>query len=473
MKSYILLLGLTALTWPLFSQSITVSSEIGLKSENEYDILGKYEGNVLMIRDGINEFDIQAFDKDMILTWLVEETLDSRRSRIIDVIPHKNNFSVVYSDENKDSLIIQSRQYDQRARLIRTDTLKILKRGLIKPKFRYIKSEDRSKFLLAEIESDKITSGFVFDLLTRHVLWDAKFEFQEINFQEEYRKTILDNRGDMFLIFEKNNLRYKIQDHSMEIFKFNHRRQKFDFISVPLTEFTTYDAFMKFDNLNDQIVIAGLFSDKSRGTTDGIFFISVDANGFTDYQISTIEYNQELVSEFYGTFNSKRESLYNLDIQDIICRQDGGVLLFAEENKEYERLAYGSRRDYYGNSRYSVDYYYEDLILVSIHPDGRSHWQKLLPKRQYSNDDEALYSSYFLVKNPSYLRILYNDEIRSENTVSEYVVNGAGDISRRSLMSTDNQKLKLQIKNAVQVASNEIIMPSIRGKRLRLVRLLY
>ena len=473
MKSYMLILGLATFAWPLLPQSITVSSEINLKSQYVYDILGKYEENILMIQDGISEFDIQAFDKDMIMTWVVEETLDSRRSRIIDIIPHKNTFSVVYSDENSDSLIIKSRQYDSRVKLISTDTLKIFKRSLIRPKFRFNKSEDHSKFLIAEIESDKVASAFVFDLLNRHVLWDAKFEFQEINFREEYRKTILDNRGEMFLIFEKNNLQYKIHEHSMEIFKFNHRRQKFDFISVPLTEFTTYDVFMKFDNLNDQVVIAGLFSDKRQGTTDGIFFISVDAVGFTNYNISTIEYSQELVSEFYGTFNSKRESLYNLDIQDIICRQDGGVLLFAEENKEYERLAYGSRRDYYGNSRYSVDYYYEDIILVSIHPDGRSHWQKLLPKRQYSNDDEALYSSYFMVKNPSYLRILYNDEIRSENTVSEYVLNGAGDISRRSLMSTDNQKLKLQIKNAVQVASNEVIVPSIRGKRMRLVRLIY
>ena len=96
-----------------------------------------------------------------------------------------------------------------------------------------------------------------------------------------------------------------------------------------------------------------------------------------------------------------------------------------------------------------------------------------MPKRQYSNDDEAVYSSYFLFKNPSALRILYNDEIRNENTVSEYILNGAGDITRRSLMSTDNQKLKLQIKNAVQISSNEVVIPSVRGKKLKLVRLTY
>jgi hypothetical protein len=461
--------------WPLaiYGQTVTVSDELNLKTEFVYDVLGKYQNDILLVRDGINEFDVQSFDKDMFMSWSVEEKLDSRRSRIVDIVPRELGFNVVYSDEWKDTLIVKSRYYDRRARLQFSDTIAIYKKGLIRPKFRFVKSEDRNKFLMMEVENERIISAFAFDFEERRVLWQSQFDFADINFREDYRKTIMTNDGRMFIIFEKDNFRFRKEKHSIEVFRFDQHRNQFDLVSFPMPEFTTYDAFFKFDNLNRRLTLVGLYSDRNTGTTDGIFHITVNADDLNDHTVSTVSYNDELLADFHGKFSPKRESLQNLDVQDLIFREDGGILLIVEENKEYERLSYGSRRDYYGSTRFSVDYYYEDIILISIHPDGNSHWQKLLPKRQYSNDDDAVFSSYFLFKNPAHLRILYNDEIRNENTVSEYILNGSGDITRRSLMSTDNQKLKLQIKNAVQVSAQELVIPSVRGKRLKLVRLKY
>ena len=326
---------------------------------------------------------------------------------------------------------------------------------------------------MTEIENERIVQTFAFDLKNRELLWQSKFEFPDINFREEYRKTIISNNGTMFLIFEKNNYRFRVEEHHMDIMRYDRVGKKFDLASIPITEFITYDAYFQYDNVNQKLNIIGLYSDRNSSTTDGIYQILMDGVDMSKQKLSIIDYNEELIADFHGKYNPKKESLYNLDVQDVVLREDGGLLLIAEENKEFERLSYGARRDYYSGSRYSVDYYYEDIILISIHPDGNSHWQKLLPKRQYSNDDDAVYSSYFLFKNPSFLRILYNDEIRNENTVSEYILNGAGDISRRSLMSTDNHKLRLQIKNAVQISTNELVVPSVRGKKLKLVRLRY
>ncbi|MDH3648404.1 MAG: hypothetical protein OEQ53_01920 [Saprospiraceae bacterium] len=458
---------------PLFGQTVTVSDELNLKSEFVYDVLGKYDNDILLVRDGINEFDVQCFDKDMFMSWTIEENLDSRRSRIIDIVSREKGFNVIYSDEWKDTLMVKSRFYDPRARLEYTDTVAVYKRGLIRPKFRFVKSEDRNLFLMTEVENERIISAFAYDFNGRQVLWQSQFDFSDINFREDYRKTILTNNGLLFLIFEKDNYRFRKEDHSIEIFRFDQDRNQFDLVSFPLPEFTTYDAFFKYDNLNQQLTLVGLYSDRNTGTTDGIFHITVKGEDFNVHNVATVSYNDELLADFHGKYNPKKESLQNLDVQDLIFREDGGILLIVEENKEYERLSYGSRRDYYGSTRFSVDYYYEDIVLISIHPDGNSHWQKLLPKRQYSNDDDAAFSSYFLFSNPAHIRILYNDEIRNENTVSEYILNASGDITRRSLMSTDNQKLKLQIKNAVQVSANELVIPSVRGKRLKLVRLRY
>lgn len=437
-----------------------------------YDLLGQVGENILVVRDGVNEFDIQAFNKDMSATWLAEKELDSRRSRIVSIIPHRDNFHVVYTDEWKDTMAIKVREYNEKAELQFTDTLALLKKGLLRPKFRFVKSEDRNVFLMAETQNERVVGAFAYHLKERRLLWESGFNFLDYNFREEYRKMLISNRGEMLIIFEQNNQRNRIEEHYLDIYKYVENSEELGRVRIALADFITYDAFFKYDNLNEQLITVGLKSDKNTADTEGIYLISLDANNLTKYQISTISYSDELVADFHGKYNPKKESLYNLDVQDVVLREDGGVLLLAEESKEFERLGYGGRRDYYG-SRFSVDYYYEDLILISIHPNGTPHWQKLLPKRQYSNDDQAAYSSYFLFKNPTFLRILYNDEIRNENTVSEYILNGAGDITRRSLMSTDNQRLKLQIKNAVQIANNELILPSVRGKKLKLVRLAY
>jgi len=474
MARHILSIVMFLLSAQLAAQVITVSNEISLRAEYVYDILGQIDEQVILIRDGINEFDLQAFDQNLRQTWEREEKLDSRKARIIDIIERRNDFKIVYSDEVKDTLLIKVRTYNGKAQMQRMDTIRTMKRGFIRPKFRFTHSEDDNIFLMTELENERMVAAFCYDLEKGELLWESQFEFQDINFREEYRKTIITNDGTMYIVFEKNNLRLRKSEHSLGVFRFDQHRKQFDILAVPLAEFTTYDAFFKFDNLNEKLILLGLYSDKNTGNTDGMYHVVVDHNQFaTEPQFNLVGYSEELIADFYGKYEADRESLSNLDIQDVILRQDGGILIIAEENKEYERLSYGARRDFYGSSRFSVDYYYEDIILLAINPDGTAHWQKLLPKRQYSNDDDAVYSSYFLFTNPSYLRILYNDEIRNENTVSEYILNGGGNITRRSLMSTDNQKLKLQIKNAVQIDQDDLIIPSVRGRKLKLVKLSY
>ena len=120
-----------------------------------------------------------------------------------------------------------------------------------------------------------------------------------------------------------------------------------------------------------------------------------------------------------------------------------------------------------------VDYFYDDIFLVSIHPDGEIHWNTILHKKQYSQNDDAIFSSFFLLKTPSSLRFLFNDEIKYENTVSEYVVNGIGVSDRNSILSTEDQKLRLRFRDAIQVAANELIVPSENRNKLKLIRVTF
>jgi hypothetical protein len=150
------------------------------------------------------------------------------------------------------------------------------------------------------------------------------------------------------------------------------------------------------------------------------------------------------------------------------------VLMIAERNRQLERRTGSTNRAFFdGGVRYIVDYYYDDMFMVSFNPDGKTHWKTILHKKQYSQDDNGVFSSFFLYKNPTNLRLLFNDEIKYENTVSEYVVNGSGDFERKSLLNTENLELKLRFRDALQVSATEIIVASERRNRLKLVKLQY
>jgi len=161
-----------------------------------------------------------------------------------------------------------------------------------------------------------------------------------------------------------------------------------------------------------------------------------------------------------------------------ISRQDGGKILIAEMQKKFSRnptydANYGT--NYYNNGgvRAWVDYFNEDLIAIAIRPGGEEHWKKIMYKKQFSQDDGAIFSSYFLFQTPSRLRIIYNDEIKKENIVSEYVLGPLGKHKRQSIFSTEYQNLRLRFKDAIQISPTEILIPSERSRNLSIVKISY
>jgi len=112
-------------------------------------------------------------------------------------------------------------------------------------------------------------------------------------------------------------------------------------------------------------------------------------------------------------------------------------------------------------------------VIMALHPDGSEHWTEVLFKKQFSQDDGGIYASYYPFITPSRLRLIYNDEIKKENTVSEYVLNGIGEYKRESLFSTRYQNIKLRLMDALQISNNEILIPSQKNYNLSLVKISY
>lgn len=456
------------------AQEVKVSEDFSLRNDVIYEIIGKLKNQYLLYREQTTSFKIQAFDENMQKTWDKELELDKKRPVSLGIIPERDGFSLVYHFKQKGNTILKLHKYDPAGNLTDSIAIKDFGQQFYTPTFKMIYSDDHSKVLVYYVEQQADITALVFDIETLEIIWEKQFSPDKINFNRDFNQIVVSNEGEMFVIFEKDNTKIKQENHHFEIHHYTASNDNLRFFKIAMQGNLTYDIYFDYDNLNKHLVAGGLYSEKNRGRAVGFFYLNIPPENPDDHLLVFHTFQEEFAHTVMGKKKTKSEGISDSDIQEIVLRRDGGILLIGERNKIYERRT-ASNNGYTDRtgSPFIVDYHYDDVFVISIHPTGDIHWKNVLHKKQYSQDDNAIYSSYFLLKTPKNLRLLFNDEIGYENTVSEYVINGAGSLDRNSILSTDDQQLRLRFRDALQTSSNEIIVPSERRNRLKLVKVTY
>ncbi len=469
MKSFITIL-LLILSWNCFSQNVTVSDPVDIRADDTYDFIGKIKNQYLVFHNKGMEFEVKAFDKDLYSTWDKEIELEKRRSTILGIVPTKDDFSVIYTCRKKRKLNLVLSRFSPAANLLDTTTIKVYS-NVLTPAFRVYRSEDKTKVLIYYVKEQKKLEALVYDLEKMKILWERKIEPQEMTYYDKFDQIVLNNDGDVFIILQKNNKKSQREKHLYEIHQVT-ADNKYGFYSIPMQGQLTYDILFSYDNKNKNLTAAGLYSKKNRGRANGYFFLNVPSSGHENHTLTFEKFDKKIVDKILGKKVDVEKGIADLDIQEIVHRLDGGILMILERNRILERGGMGGVGTNF-NNRMIVDYYFDDVIVFSIHPDGKTHWKNVLHKKQYSQGDLAAYSSYFLLKTPSNLRFIFNDEIKLENTVSEYVVKGNGTFERNSVLSTDDQRIQLRFSEAMQVGSREFVVPSFMRSKMKLIRVKY
>ncbi|MCB0606577.1 MAG: hypothetical protein H6562_21200 [Lewinellaceae bacterium] len=461
------------LLFPLFlsGQKITVSEDIPLRSEAAYELIGELKGRTLLFRNRTTEFEVQAFDEQMHMSWSKELKLDHRSAKILGIIPSQEDFTIFYYFRSKGNTILKADKFDPAANLKDSSTVHNFGFLFFTPDFEIVRSEDYSKALIYYIEKQSIIRAQVFDINRMKLLWDKSFSPEEFYYTEDFSQMAVDNAGNLYLMLQKDNFRNRRKQHYHEIFEYRFASDEFRHFQVPFQGRLTYDAHYTYDNMNKWLVATGFYGEKDQHRANGYFYLRIDPNDPEGGILHFIPFDEELINSLDTKKNDRRDWLNEISVRETILRRDGGALLVAEKNHIFERRSGVNRTYFNGIPSNMVDYFFDELLIFSIHPDGKSHWQNILHKKQYSQDDGGVYSSYFLFKTSHYLRFLFNDEIRFENTISEYVLNGYGEYDRNSILSTTNLDLRLRFRDAVQVAANTLIVPSERRNRLKLVKM--
>lgn len=471
--SFLLLFGTCAR-----AQTLTVSDELAMRSDTRYDLIGKLGGQVLLLQDRENKHLLTAYDRGMRQSWEKELELRGRNIRVLESVARQDGqgFYLLYMFRERGKNHLQLDRYNPAGNL--QDSVTLIDFGLFisNPEDKIFRSEDETKLLVLFVEQQSEVRYLTIDLEKMELLYDRLLKPERFFFNDDFLQAEVSDEGDMFFIIERYNFRSKRKDHSFLIYQFRAQDMGVASYDINLGDSLTYDIYFRYDNQYQQLKAGGLYSTKDLTRANGYFTLKIDPEKPRDWSLVFQAFPMNLIENVTEKrVNKKNPSIDELSVRNVVLRQDGGTVIITERNRQLERRSNAARAQMINNFgvRPLIDYHYNELIAFSVHPDGSPHWTNILHKKQYSQDDGGVYSSYLLMRSPSSLRFLFNDEIRFENTVSEYVMNGRGEFDRNSLFHTRDLDLRLRFRDGIQVSSNEIILPSEHRNKLRLVKMTY
>lgn len=459
----------------VLGQKVTVSREIGVRNNYAYDILPNIEDHIIFYHDRGAEHIFEIYDKNLRFIGDMQPEFEQRNILPTGVIPMDSSFQFYYTYKEADQVYFKIIAYDKNVSLIDSVTYNIKNKKDVNSNPRFVFSQDKSKSCVFTPHNQMLNIQLI-DNLSLSLIYEFDLVVPGINLKNDFEKIVVTNDGELYILARKDSAWSRAEDNIIHLIRITGKDQISIHRFTPESDEIT-NIKLDFDNINRRVVMAGFTTSGNESNSNGYFGFSMSPELMPeDGEILINRYSSEFMSEVSGRRSKKAQELEDYKIQDVVVRHDGGVIIIAETVREFARRSQMNSPGQFGSSfpmRGYIDYYHEDLVLLATFPDGQEHWQKVLFKKQFSQDDNAVFSSYFIFKTPSRLHIIYNDEIKNNNTVSEYVLDPLGNYERKSVLSTEYQNLKLRFRDAIQTGSTSMIVPSEKSSKINLIKIDY
>ena len=449
-----------------YSQKVTVSPEILLRDDYSFALLGEVDKKVLLVRNKGYQQTLSIYNEGLGFVQEIPLDFEDKRVNIIGFVTGKTDFNVYYSYRSGSKEIIKAVKLSAMGQEYYQDTVFMRENVFLTEYYRFDGSDNDRYVCLHNVLDETTIQLILFDNQEMELIYEKKLVVNGVSMRKDLINMSISNDGELALLFDKNNSQFRKEDHYMRVVSITKKGETKD-AKIEFNDMLSVDQRIIADNANGGFRIVGLYSDKNEILSQGYFVSDLD-------RLVKSAFPPEMLSNTSGSSKKKLIGLEDYGLNDIIFRKDGGCLLVLESKKEFHRASSATRGSRAGSYRMGVtDYYNEDILVMSINADGTFLWNTVLPKKQFSQDDDGAYSSFFIFKTPSKLHFVYNDEIKSNNTVSEYVLNPAGVYERNAVLSTAYQKLKLRLRSSIQVSSNAFLLTSERNSRLNIVKIEY
>ncbi len=227
--------------------------------------------------------------------------------------------------------------------------------------------------------------------------------------------------------------------------------------------------YTKIDNVNNKVYFGGFYSDNKNGNFDGIIYAAYDIAKDAFVTERYLPFDAEL-SEATRS-RRKRNAFDNFIVRQLIVKNDGGFVLVSEiqyittRNTFTPGFGYYSFYSPYMNSTVR-EYHYKDIMALAYDKNGKREWSTFIPKNQFSQEDEGVFSSYALLNTGGTLAFLFNDFNSRHSRIQLATVTANGQSEINSLMTDLNDYSDWLPRYAKQVAGRVLIVPCFKKKQI-------
>lgn len=195
--------------------------------------------------------------------------------------------------------------------------------------------------------------------------------------------------------------------------------------------------------IGNNLLAAGFYSEEKNFTgIKGVFYLNMDIEAEEIVSKSQKDFSIDFIVENLKESKAnkakdkaakgKNVELASFDLDEMISREDGGSILLAEKFYVTTHTYTTSN----GGTRTRTIYHYDDIIAVSISPEGQIEWTHKIPKSQSSGLPGG-YASYASAVCNENLYLIFNDN--SKNIIDPKTKGGAhhyrGATNKESIVS--------------------------------------
>ncbi len=371
-------------------------------------------------------------------------------------------------------------------------------------------SKDSTKVLvyynlpIKKNESEKF--GFkVFDQ-NMNELWQKDVTLPYVNKLFEFESFIVDNQGNVHILGKLYNEKRMAKrkgkvNYKYKILSYYNKGEELKKYDVRLKDKYINNVHLAINRDNNNLICAGFYSNKSDYIASGIYYLTIDHKTKNVIKESFKPFDAEFLTQYLKKSKKKKvkkrmkkgkeTGLLFYELNDIITRKDGSVVLIGEYNKIHRYTS--TTTDGNGNMRTTTytNYIFGNIIVVNVTPDGQIQWAQKVPKLQVSVNREGNFTSFATMVTDDHIYLIYNDNpknlLTSKNSkgkiyqlenprksiITVATLDNNGKLSRGVIRKPQKSKLYLVTRGAVQLDDKNMVIFAKYLKKYRFAQLIF
>ncbi len=454
-------------------------------SANRFEVIGTNSDGIVTLSAGKSTHAVSLFSFNLKLKWKKQIALkEFGFINLGKIILTEDSAIVFFTVQSRGITLLKAAKVNLQLNIIRPaiilDTLSTSTLIAV-PKLNYSISYYKKKFLvyyedINTIDRRKLHAICIDEWL--NVKWKINYQASQFIEPETITAYVDDSVNAWFLIGENQvkNFHNDFPYNKLMMLSYHALNNEFTTTITEENGLILSRPILKLDFSNRQIIICGLYSSSPGISSNGVYVNRYYIDGMLKSQ-KTIPFSSDLLSNLSGNIPPKRNDGFNFfHSSDLIIKNDGG-LIFLTESYTVSTEAFNSVSGYGnfgGSSSLTVSYFHFDqIIALSFSNTDSVLWNQVLHKKQQTEGDGGIFSSYYLMVAPSSLVFIYNDFSSGTNFLSAFKLNHDGKVDRTEIFNADKKGLLPVSKSGKQISPDTVVVPSLKKGYLQFLKLTF